>query len=249
MKLTHHCMGSDGRWATSEQARPACLEQWRACWETFSVAAFMLEIVNAATLKRYAQKFEERCARYPRAWHICVKAEDRCRNEFMAEEMRRQARFHQEHPTISGYDAKAPWNQVFRESALNVEFWLENLQEPAMRYDDTRADVAPSWTHQQEAPETGKGKGQKRQWPEHDQVKRKGLQDKKGGLLQNDAQGREICLKYSRNLCSDPACGRAHVCNYCGTPHRACEKQCNKSQRFFDVNAKKGGKKGKLSKK
>ena len=91
----------------------------------------MLGIATAATLKRYAQKFEERCNRYPRAWHICVRAEDRCRGECMGEEMRRQLRFHEAHPAISGYDPIMPWNQVFREAASNVENWLEKLHEPA----------------------------------------------------------------------------------------------------------------------
>ena len=105
----------------------------------------MLKISTAATLTRYAQRFAERCERYPRAWHICVVAEDRCSSEFLPAERRRQERFHEIHPNMSAHEVDMPWNVVFKEATDNMDFWSTTLQEPALLYSSTRWLQGPSW--------------------------------------------------------------------------------------------------------
>ena len=62
-----------------EVVGPPNLDTWKFCWEAFVVAAVSLDIATPGALARYAKRFEDRCAGYPLAWHICAKAEDRCR--------------------------------------------------------------------------------------------------------------------------------------------------------------------------
>ena len=126
-------------------------------------ASILVEFITqlTATLARYALKFEERATRYSRAWHLCVKADDRCRSEFWPAERRRQLRFHEAHPQMSALDAEKPWNTVIRESTDNLEYWLQELQEPAMIYSSLRADTAPSYALQQHEQTQNKGGGKR----------------------------------------------------------------------------------------
>ena len=41
------------------------------------------------------------------------------------------------------------WKQVIKEATDNVEFWLQELQELAFLYLQTRGELNPSWVHQQ----------------------------------------------------------------------------------------------------
>ena len=193
MRFVQHFMDASGVWRTSEQPGPPTIEQWRASWETFAAAALMLKIASAATLSRYSKRFEERCARYPRAWHICVTAEDRCRGEFLAAEKRRQERFHNEHPGVSAYDQQAPWNTVLKEATENIEYWTRELAEPALIYTTTRGTQAPSWNTQQ-FPE---GEVQR---PKRDRSENNGQRHEihKSGAYTTNAQGRERCINYNQ---------------------------------------------------
>ena len=67
----------------------------------------------------------------------------------MTIERRRQERFHRDHPGMSAFNSEMPWDTVWREAAVNVDFWLREIQEPAMLYSSTRGETAPSWTSQQ----------------------------------------------------------------------------------------------------
>ena len=191
-----------------EQHGPPNLEAWRACWETFTVAAVALRIARPAALSRYAQKFEERCHRYHRAWHLCVRADDRCRAEFWLSERRRQARFSDAHPSLSAVDQVMPWDSVIREAADNLEFWLSELQEPALLYTQAREEVAA----QPPAPR------------DDQRIRNKGTKGKgshprrKGNRFSTDSHGKEMCNKYNWRDC-DRDCGRSHVCGVCLGEH------------------------------
>ena len=87
----------------------------------FSVVAICIGIAQPAVLTKYARRFEERVARYDRAWHLCLKAEERCRSEFWGNERRRQARFAEADPTLSSVEKDMPWNSVIKEAADNLE--------------------------------------------------------------------------------------------------------------------------------
>ena len=158
----------------------------------------------------------------------------------MLDEMRRQLRFHEAHPTISGYDPEMPWNQVFREAASNVEYWLEALQEPAWRYTEDRGTQAPAWTRQQQEYEMQRGV--KRDWA----GKGKGKGDGKPNRLVKEVEGREVCHKYNMGFCEDESCPWSQACAYCGSKHRSKDRACFKSRKFHDVDFPAKGKKGSL---
>ena len=182
------------------------------------MAAISLGIAQLATLPRYAFKFEERAARYNRAWHLCVKADERCRSEFWATEKRRQTRFAEARPTMTAVDVSMPWNTVIKESTDCLDFWLHELQEPALMYTAVRADEAPSWTHQQR--ELGKGNGGKRGDKGGDKEGSQGGHPrKKRGSYTTNQDGKPICWMFSKNGCTD-TCPRAHQCPTCLGPHK-----------------------------
>ena len=148
-KFTNMHLDTGGKWHSSELSGPPNLEAWRASWAVFRTASIMLGIATPATLNRYESRFVERCHRYPRAWFIAVVADDRCRSEFWLTEKRRQERFYREHPELSSYNPRMPWESIIKEAASNVEWWMRELQEPAILYTRERSDVAPSWVTQQ----------------------------------------------------------------------------------------------------
>ncbi len=239
MKFVNHFMDAAGRWHVSEQPGPNCLEAWRDCWEVFTTAALMLQLATPSTLQRYASRFVERCTRYPRSWHICVIADDRCRSEFLPGEKRRQERFHVDHPSMSGFDPLKPWNSVLREATDNTDFWLRELQEPAWLYAERRGSVAPAWTHQQLDAQP-----QPPPQPQQQQQQQQGKRERpwedlsrknKGGKYSHGRTGLEICYSYNRSEtgCSNSRwCpnGRDHSCEYCLSNHRGCQQICRASR-------------------
>ncbi len=232
MRFMNHFMDAGGNWHTVEQPGPNCLEAWRSCWSVYSTAAIMLQMATPATLERYGKRFEERCNRYPRSWHICVIADDRCRSEFMPAEKRRQERFHADHPSMSGYDPLKPWNSVLKEATENTDYWLRELQEPAWLYTERRGAAAPAWTHQQDDLEymARDNQGNKRDRPWEAPARN---QRNTQGKFTTTNIGKEICYNWNRTPtgCTD-VCpgGRAHVCEYCLSRHRGCDRVCKASK-------------------
>ena len=215
MRFAQHFQDTSGKWRAIEQAGPANLEVWRACWETFAVAAVSLKVAKLATLARYAQKFEERCNRYPKAWHLCVRADDRCRAEFWVAERRRQQRFSEAHPSLTANDPLMPWNLVIKGSSENLGYWLHELQELALMYTQ-QAEAPPSHIHQlRDAPPPRKDKGNKGKGGQ-------GHPRKRGAQYVTNKQGREVCWKFNKKTCG-PGCPRAHVCFRCLGDHPEVE--------------------------
>ena len=217
LKFVQHYMNAEGKWRASEVPGPATLDQWKTCWDVFAVAAISLDVVAPAILARYAKRFEERCARYPLSWYICARAEDRCRAEWMPAEKRRQERFASEHPQIAILDQGKPWNSVFREAADSMEYWTQELQEPALLHAATRAIQAPSFVRQQTEqqedepmpppPDKKKGKGKGGRHPRH-----------VGAYYRTDKRGTVICVAFNKGGCNDK-CKRAHLCSICLGQH------------------------------
>ena len=241
LRFTQHFMSTEGKWRAVEVSGPTDLDKWKACWEVFTVAAVSLDIATPAVLARYAKRFEDRCSRYPLAWHVCAVAEDRCRSEWMAAEKRRQERFTTEHPTLAVLDASKPWNAVFREAADSIEYWSAELQEPALLYETRRGDQAPSYTRQQDEQEPprikrkGKGKGEK--------GKGRGYHPNwTGTFYRTNQRGEYICVNFNKHTCVDD-CPRAHQCSYCLGPHpsTSCPKQANATKKQKKGGAKASG--------
>eukprot|EP00974_Lingulodinium_polyedra_P084533 8182558-Lingulodinium_polyedra.AAC.1 len=70
----------------------------------------MCQTATAATLDKYREEFRALVDRFPTAWHICVRAEWRCRSEFWPQELHRQQAFHDRHPELSAFEPVMPWN-------------------------------------------------------------------------------------------------------------------------------------------
>jgi len=147
LKFTHHMMGPDGMWKTVEIPGADSLDTWRRCWAVYRTAAIMVGVAHPATIDRHEQLFIDRCERYPRAWHICARADIRRRMEWWTEEHRRHVGFHIAHPALSAYDPGMPWNSVIKASSSDVEFWEKELQEPALLFTFGQGKLRPSHIH------------------------------------------------------------------------------------------------------
>ena len=135
--------------------------------------------------------------RYPKAWYLAVVADDRCRNEFWAAERRRQERFHRDHPELSAFNPSMPWESIIKESTNNVEYWMRELQEPALANQE-RSEVAPSWVKQQQAED----RGIKRTWDQSDKGGWKGQYGKRNINWHTvNKQGVELCRNYGNGTC------------------------------------------------
>jgi len=248
LKFVSYALTPSGAWRTLELPGADCLDTWRDCWAVFKSAAVMLDVARPATLDLYSASFEDRCRRYPRAWHLCAQADIRCRSEFLIEEKRRQEAFHQRMPALSSYVPVSPWDSVFKAAAADGPFWDRELKEPALLFTlgQTEAGLAPSWVERQ-LPEhgalQGSGRaGKKRKLgggppkssatPPPSQPKGKGKgkgkddhpRKGKDGLYATARDGSQICFAWNA---SQDGCGktcpqnRAHVCRKCLQPHRS----------------------------
>ena len=239
LKFVQHFINAEGQWRATEVPGPSTLDHWKACWDVYTVAAISLGIVAPAILARYAKRFEERCTRYPLSWHICARAEDRCRAEWMLAEKRRQERFAAEHPHVALVDQSKPWNSVFREAADSVEYWNQELQEPALLYAATRAAQAPSFVrHQTEQQDDmpqppplkkkGKGKGKNKSKAEPGKHPAR-----VGAFWRTNNWGGPICVAFNKGWCSNDNCKRAHQCSMClgHHPYYQCGQGAAKKQK------------------
>ena len=128
---------------------------------------------------------------------------------------------------MSAYNADMPWESVFREAAINVEFWLRELQEPAMLYSSTRGETAPSWTSQRQDQQ------------QHLQGQKRDSSALEGNL---SAFSQGVCNNYNLGKCTFKGCRRPHVCSVCHGNHPSF--QCDKSS-SSTTRADKGKGKGK----
>ena len=238
-KFTNRYVDTAGNWHSSELSGPPNLESWRTSWAVFTTASVMLSIATPATLTRYERRFVERCQRYPRAWHLAVVADDRCRSEFLLAEQRRQERFHKEHPALSAYNPAMPWESVLKEASSNLEFWMREFQEPAMNFTRDRGEITPNWIAQQP---TAEDRGTKR--PPNEGA---GTHPRRNGYgYTTTRQGAQICRHFQTGVCDRENCTYAHTCQKCLGPHPM--NKCPRDQKG-DKGKGKGKGKGKSKKK
>ena len=128
-----------------------------------------------------------------------------------------------EHPQLSAVEHGMPWNNVFREAADSLEFWLQELQEPAMLLTQSLTDTTTAGpTHDGFQSRKGKGRGKDKRPPPN-----QGHPIKAGNYWTTDQRGRPICIKFNRGGCTDD-CPRAHQCSLCLGPHAS--KDCKRGQ-------------------
>ena len=119
---------------------PCDLEIWRACYHVFKAAAVMLRIAHPAVLERYEALFEQRCKRFPGAWHIHVLADMRCRCEFFGADRRRLRGMRYKCPSLSDFDTEMPWNAVIRSASEDLVYWHRNVDSPALEFTLSRGN-------------------------------------------------------------------------------------------------------------
>ena len=145
MRVKARVSDAQGHWVHMELPDSGSIESWRKAYKVCSVAIVMCDAMSPSTLALYENNFEERCERYHKTWHLCVKADTICRSEWLVGERRRQENFHTRHPTVSGHHELKPWDSVYREAAESDKFWQKHLMEPALLFERTRgAPIIPA---------------------------------------------------------------------------------------------------------
>ena len=132
--LTAHHKNSLGAWVTKEIPAAASLEEWKIVWEFSQAGVFCCEAIDESTMDMYKESFATRAERFPSEWAVCAEADISCRFEWMEAELQRQVRFHSQHPELSSFDPKRPWNSVVLAAAKgseSYEFWQTHLVEKA----------------------------------------------------------------------------------------------------------------------
>jgi hypothetical protein len=253
----------DGTYRPMEVPGPDSFVNWDACFKVYEVIMLMLRfpppgggrpspsnsspVVTPIALETYHEAFSALARAHPEAWHLCQKAEDRCRAEHFPRLVRQ----------ILAETGVAPsWSQVFIKAALDDRYWDREVRRPAMAFiargntgkrpfSQTETSEAAAVAH---VPSRGsgwdgrgghgeqsrhrspvhKGRGRGKQHRQHSgapDAKRRANHPKKD---QKDRyittrEGTEICYRFAtgeRGACDTPCPkGRAHVCQKCLQPH------------------------------
>ena len=233
---------------------------WEACYGVFEVILFMLrfppdvegeapkEVLTPIASETYFQAFKDLVREHPECWHLCQKAEDRCR----AEHFPRLAR------QLREEKGRMPsWSEVFIAAARDDRYWDREVRRPALGFlargkrklstqdedseDGNRQKISRTARRRKaEAAARDKGKKDKEDGPDK-QTKGKGKGDgkskhprkDKAGFFTTTRDGQEICFRFARGDrgdCSDPCPNkRAHVCQKCLQPHRNGSEACTHS--------------------
>jgi hypothetical protein len=248
-------MQEDGSYRPMEVPGPESFETWDACYKVYEVILLMLRypreegapgkkgkkaalVVTPFAVEAYREAFAALCREHPECWHLCQKAEDRCR----AEHFPRIAR------KLTAEDGTQPtWSEVFIAASEDDRYWDREVRRPALCFmargrkgrEEPEAG-APSGKRQRRGrtepreprqpaeprePRDGKkgGKGGK--------TKRKHPHTDKDGRFCTTREGKQICFSFAngeRGACREPCAGeRMHVCQHCLQPHSnsACPKR------------------------
>ncbi|CAK0883204.1 unnamed protein product, partial [Prorocentrum cordatum] len=209
----------DGSYKAMEVPGPASFEVWEKCFDVYEVILLMLRfppaaegdgrpevVVTPIAIDAYREAFKQLCKEHPECWHLCQRAEDRCRAEHFARVARKLRDKHRRKPT---------WSEVFQEAALDDRYWDREVRRPALGFlarnkrPQTDGDDATSAASQE--PPAKKTVSQKRRERKQKLVEvgsesnpakgsRKGethpRKDKQGRFI-TTREGQEICFKYA----------------------------------------------------
>ena len=235
----------DGTYQPVEVPGPDSLPTWEACYGVWEVIMFMLRIpgetpdlqepvLTPIASEAYYEAFRELAREHPECWHLCCRAEDRCRAEHIPRVGRR---------LLQDLGRQPSWSEVFIAAANDSKFWDQEVRNPALGFlargnkrgpavEDTPSEPSvppPPRPHSQQPPRK-KGRGQQQQpkkSPKGPGVHPK--KDKQGRYI-TTREGTEICFRWSQGgegSCSSPCQhGRAHVCQRCLQPHRTGSEAC-----------------------
>ena len=265
LKFLNHILQPDGTFRAVEVPGPPSYEQWLSSWKVFENTLLMFQteaapgvmnpIVTPSALEEYKDAFRDMVVNYPEAWHLLVKAEDRCRGEHFPR-LRRNLLNRFNKGLAPEFDPSMPWDGVFREAARDRDYWDRTVREPAIlfrtasgkRRDQTGGTgTATDLTEDKESPKKKKkNKSQKERLkkqlakerekkarghstspPRRDPKGERGpKRDSKGRFL-TDRSGKPICFAFNNGECKG-VCSKnmAHVCQNCLGSHPA--KECRK---------------------
>ena len=244
---------------------------WEACWRVYATIMLMLrwpvpagspagtksELVSTpAALEVYFEAFKQLCYDNPECWHLCCKAEDRCRAEHFPR-LKRQ---------LMKTNPATTWSDVFIAAARDDGYWDREVRRPALafvargsrgsppeaRKDDDltglKAKVTSTPAPAAEGASPSKRKRQ-RQKEELNELRAKAAKNdasggsskspRGGASARKDNKGRfvttkdglAVCFKFNSDTgCPDPCPnGRSHSCQTCLGEHSSA--QCPKQNR------------------
>ena len=140
LKFKSYVLEPDGTFRMVEVPGPPNWDAWYASWRVFANVLLMLTvnaggmvlpIVTPAALEEYLEQFRSLCSSLPETWHLCVMAEDRCRAEHFAQLRRLRAQAYAL-GGAPGYNPLVPWDDVFRQAALDKSYWDRHVRDPAL---------------------------------------------------------------------------------------------------------------------
>ena len=243
----------DGSYKPVEVPGPGNFETWSACFRVYEVILLMLRfppnkssskpslVVTPIALDAYYENFAVLVKENPECWHLCQRAEDRCRAEHFPRLARRLKEKLGQEPT---------WSEVFVEAAEDDRYWDREVRRPALAFlargsrpsaplqqmeeqleDVVRASGGDVKSRNQRKAETAKRRRLAAdapivQPPTSGSGPAKGKKSENHpkqfkGLYVTTEGGQQICFAYAGKTCSDPCPGkRAHVCQICLGKHK-----------------------------
>ena len=143
LKFLNHVLQPDGTFRAVEVPGPPSYEQWLSSWKVFENTLLMFQtevapgvhqpIVTPSALEEYKDAFRDMVVNYPEAWHLLVKAEDRCRGEHFPR-LRRNLTNRFNKGLAPEFCPTMPWDGVFREAARDRDYWDRTVREPAILF-------------------------------------------------------------------------------------------------------------------
>jgi hypothetical protein len=122
----------DGTYKPIEVPGPECLETWEACFAVYEVILLMLRfpekgavVATPIALETYYQSFRQLARDFPECWHLCQRAEDRCRAEHFPRLYRR---------LLDSKGVEPTWGEVFIAAAQDDRYWDREVRRPAVNF-------------------------------------------------------------------------------------------------------------------
>ena len=137
LKFSAYFLSPTGEFQRKELVGPTTYTDWVKSWKVY---AFAMEFIGAATrtrLAKYAEQIAALNSDYPSLWWLVSMADIKMRKTYMERIRRRLANEHLE-LTQSGltstYNAKMPWDSVYREAARDGDFWQREVEKKVVQF-------------------------------------------------------------------------------------------------------------------
>ena len=136
MRFSGTLLNADGSLRTIEIMGPPNLEAWKECFAILSTAYVMLDVVDLGVLNAYCKNIERLYSRYGQStWAILYQTDVRFRLEHLLRIKRQYADAHDEAKAAghdTPYEVDRPWNYSFDMGLKDSDWWLKEVNEPAM---------------------------------------------------------------------------------------------------------------------